>query len=51
MREGRWVMAELRGKGAPPPSPVSVQQGIDVWTSAAGRSRGGCRAPSATAAR
>jgi hypothetical protein len=26
MCEGRWVMAELRGKAAPPPSPVSVQQ-------------------------
>jgi integrase len=38
MREGRWVIADLRGKGGRIRTvavPVWVKQGIDAWTSAA----------------
>jgi integrase len=39
MREGRWVLADLRGKGGRIRTvavPSWVKQGIDAWTSAAG---------------
>ena len=38
MREGRWVIADLRGKGGRIRTvaiPIWVKQGIDVWTTAA----------------
>jgi integrase len=39
MREGRWVIADLRGKGGRVRTvavPVWVKQGINAWTTAAG---------------
>jgi integrase len=39
MREGRWVLADLRGKGGRIRTvavPLWVKQGIDAWTAAAG---------------
>ena len=38
MREGRWVIADLRGKGSRVRTvavPVWVKQGINAWTAAA----------------
>jgi integrase len=43
MREGRWVIADLRGKGGRIRTvavPVWVKQGIDAWTSVAGLEQG-----------
>jgi integrase len=43
MREGRWVIADLRGKGGRIRTvavPVWVKQGIDAWTTAAGLQEG-----------
>src|SRR5271155_726393 len=43
MREGRWVIADLRGKGGRIRTvavPVWVKQGIDVWLTAAGVEKG-----------
>jgi Na+-transporting NADH:ubiquinone oxidoreductase subunit NqrC len=53
MREGRWVIADLRGKEGRIRTvavPVWVKQGIDAWSSAAGLEQGGYCAPSARAA-
>src|SRR5271167_552466 len=43
MREGRWVIADLRGKGGRIRTvavPVWVKQGIDTWITAAGLENG-----------
>jgi integrase len=43
MREGRWVIVDLRGKGGRIRTvavPVWVKQGIDAWTTAAGLEKG-----------
>src|ERR1700731_3701618 len=43
MREGRWVIADLRGKGGRIRTvavPIWVKQGIDAWTSVAGLEQG-----------
>jgi integrase len=43
MREGRWVIADLRGKGGRIRTvavPLWVKQGIDAWTSAASLEKG-----------
>jgi integrase len=43
MRDGRWVIADLRGKGGRIRTvavPVWVKQGIDVWLTAAGVEKG-----------
>ena len=43
MLEGRWVIADLRGKGGRIRTvavPVWVKQGIDAWTSVAGLEQG-----------
>jgi hypothetical protein len=45
MREGRWVIADLRGKGGRIRTvavPVWVKQGIDAWITAAGMEKGRC---------
>jgi integrase len=42
-REGRWVLADLEGKGRRIRTvaiPIWVKQGIDVWTTAAGIDKG-----------
>ena len=43
MREGRWVIADLLGKGGRIRTvavPVWVKQGIDAWITAAGMEKG-----------
>jgi site-specific recombinase XerD len=52
-REGRWVIADLRGKGGRIRTvavPIWVKQGIDTWTAPRSSRRVGCCAPSARAA-
>jgi integrase len=42
-REGRWVLADLDGKGRRIRTvaiPIWVKQGIDAWTTAAGIDKG-----------
>ncbi len=55
MREGRWVLADLVGKGRRVRTvavPLWVKQAINVWQTAAGiERRAGCSAPSAKAGR
>jgi integrase len=44
-REGRWVLADLEGKGRRIRTvaiPIWVKQGIDVWTTVAGIDKAGC---------
>jgi hypothetical protein len=39
LREGRWVLADLEGKGRPIRTvavPVWFNQGVDAWMTAAG---------------
>ena len=43
MREGRWVLADLRGKGGRVRTvavPLWIRQGIDAWTGAASIEQG-----------
>ena len=49
MREGRWVIADLRGKGGRVRTvavPIWVKQGINAWTTAAEMKMAVCYAPS-----
>jgi hypothetical protein len=53
-REGRWVLADLEGKGRRIRTvaiPIWVKQGIDVWTTVAGSTKAGCCARSRRAGR
>jgi len=54
MREGRWVLADLVGKGGRVRTVavlVWVKQAINTWMTAAGSKRAGCCAASASAGR
>ena len=53
MRERRWVIADLRGKGGRIRTvaiPVWIKNAIDAWMTAAGIDREGCCARSRRAA-
>src|SRR5580704_10158454 len=53
-REGRWVLADLEGKGRRIRTvaiPIWVKQGINVWTTVAGSTKAGCCARSRRAGR
>jgi site-specific recombinase XerC len=54
LREGRWVLADLEGKGRRVRTvaiPVWVKQGVNAWMTRRGSKTAGCCAPSRRAAR